>query len=166
MLVIGMCFITRYEIWGLNMSEFLPIFLLFIIFDFDLWPWTSVKVTITLVTRLELHTIIIIELNKIISYAYKANLKLKEFVKNRVSPTTFFFFQLKIFSHNATKFKLRLTPAWTDIITFSFLHLHEIVEGLYFHFSLSVCVCVCVSVRLLTKCRSNRYTNFDAVFAK
>ena len=28
------------------------------------------------------------------------------------------------------------------------LHLHEIVEGLYFHFSLSVCVCVRVSVRL------------------
>ena len=53
-----------------------------------------------------------------------------------------------------------------------FLHLHEIVEGLYFYFSLSVyvcvcvCVCVCLSVRLLTKCRSNRYTDFDAVFAK
>ena len=29
-----------------------------------------------------------------------------------------------------------------------------------------VCVCVCLSVRLLTKCRSNRYTDFDAVFAK
>ena len=29
-----------------------------------------------------------------------------------------------------------------------FLHLHEIVEGLYFHCSLSVCVCVCVCVRL------------------
>ena len=26
------------------------------------------------------------------------------------------------------------------------LHLHEIVEGLYFHCSLSVCVCVCVCV--------------------
>ena len=26
-----------------------------------------------------------------------------------------------------------------------FLHLHEIVKGLYFHCSLSVCVCVCVS---------------------
>ena len=47
-----------------------------------------------------------------------------------------------------------------------FLHLHEIVEGLYFYFSLSVCVCVCVPVRLLTKCRSNSYTDFDAVFAK
>ena len=32
----------------------------------------------------------------------------------------------------------------------------------------SVClsVCVCLSVRLLTKCRSNRYTDVDAVFAK
>ena len=28
-----------------------------------------------------------------------------------------------------------------------FLHLHKIVEGLYFHCSLSVCLCVCVSVR-------------------
>ena len=32
-------------------------------------------------------------------------------------------------------------------ITFSFfLHLHEIVEGLYFHSSLSVCVCLCVRI--------------------
>ena len=31
---------------------------------------------------------------------------------------------------------------------------------------LSVCVCVCLSVRLWTKCRSNRYTDFDAVFAE
>ena len=29
-----------------------------------------------------------------------------------------------------------------------FLHLHEIVKRLYFHFSLSVYVCVCVSVCL------------------
>ena len=29
-----------------------------------------------------------------------------------------------------------------------------------------VCVCVCVSVRLLIKCWSNSYTDFDAVFAK
>ena len=29
-----------------------------------------------------------------------------------------------------------------------------------------VCVWVCVSVRLLTKCRSNSYTDFDAVFDK
>ena len=27
-------------------------------------------------------------------------------------------------------------------------------------------MCVCVIDRLLTKCRSNRYTDFDAVFAK
>ena len=32
------------------------------------------------------------------------------------------------------------------IQTNSFLHLHEIVEGLYFHSSLSVCVCLCVCV--------------------
>ena len=37
----------------------------------------------------------------------------------------------------------------TDQIYLAFLHLHEIVEGLYFHYSLSVClsVCVCVCVR-------------------
>ena len=29
-----------------------------------------------------------------------------------------------------------------------------------------LCVCVCVSVRLLKKCRSDCYTDFDAVFAK
>ena len=28
------------------------------------------------------------------------------------------------------------------------LHLHEIVEGLYFYLSLSVCVCVCVCVSM------------------
>ena len=27
-----------------------------------------------------------------------------------------------------------------------FLHLHEIVEGLYFHCSLSVCLCVCPAI--------------------
>ena len=43
------------------------------------------------------------------------------------------------------------------------LHLHKIMERLYFYFSLSICLCVCVclSVRLWTKCRSNRYTDFD-----
>ena len=48
------------------------------------------------------------------------------------------------------------------------LHLHEIVEGLYFHFSLSVCVCVCLSVRhfLWTKFQPNGCTDLDAVFAK
>ena len=34
-----------------------------------------------------------------------------------------------------------------------FLHLHEIVEGLYFHCSLSVCMCVCVCVR--NSCEQN-----------
>ena len=35
-----------------------------------------------------------------------------------------------------------------------FLHLHEIVEGLYFYFSLSVCVSVCLSL-----CVSNFLVN-------
>ena len=38
---------------------------------------------------------------------------------------------------------------------FSFLHLHEIVEGLYFHCSLSVCLCVCVSVCVRNSCEQN-----------
>ena len=48
------------------------------------------------------------------------------------------------------------------------LHLHEIVEGLYFHFSLSVCVSVCLCVRyfLWTKFQPNECTDLDAVFAK
>ena len=29
-----------------------------------------------------------------------------------------------------------------------------------------VCLCVCVSICLWTKCRSNRYTNFDAIFVR
>ena len=35
------------------------------------------------------------------------------------------------------------------LLFFFFLHLHKIVEGLYFHCSLSVCVClsVCLCVR-------------------
>ena len=66
----------------------------------------------------------------------------------------------------------------------SLLHLHEIVEGLYFHFSLSVCLCVCVSVCLCvcvcvcvsvclcvrhflwTKFQLNGCTDLDAVFTK
>ena len=39
---------------------------------------------------------------------------------------------------------------WLDLITkmstFEYLHLHEIVVGLYFHCSLFVCVCMCVCV--------------------
>ena len=53
------------------------------------------------------------------------------------------------------------------------LHLHEIVEGLYFHCSLSVCVCVCVFVclsvcpaLLVNKFQRNGCTDLDAVFAK
>ena len=50
------------------------------------------------------------------------------------------------------------------------LHLHEIVEGLYFHCSLSVCVCVCVCLCvycfLWTKFQPNGCTDLDAVFAK
>ena len=51
-------------------------------------------------------------------------------------------------------------------IVFAFLHLHEIVEGLYFHCSLSVCVCVCPAELLLTKIKPNEWTDLDAVFAK
>ena len=61
-------------------------------------------------------------------------------------------------------------------ISFHFLHLHEIVEGLYFHCSLSVCVCVsvCLSVCLSvcpaeflwTKFQPNAWTDLDAIFAK
>ena len=52
-----------------------------------------------------------------------------------------------------------------------FLHLHEIVEGLYFHCSLSVCLCVCVCVCvcpdfLWTKFQPNGCTDLDAIFAK
>ena len=35
------------------------------------------------------------------------------------------------------------------------LHLHEIVEGLYFHCSLSVCLCVCVCVCVQNSCEQN-----------
>ena len=41
-----------------------------------------------------------------------------------------------------------------------FLHLHEIVEGLYFHFSLSVCVCVCLSGFLVNKIPAERMHRF------
>ena len=46
-----------------------------------------------------------------------------------------------------------------------FLHLHEIVERLYFHCSLST-VCVSVWICLWTKFQPNRWTDWDAVFAK
>ena len=54
----------------------------------------------------------------------------------------------------------------------SLLHLHKIVEGLYFHCSLSVCrsvclsVCLCVRLCLWTKFQPNKWTYLDAVFAK
>ena len=63
-----------------------------------------------------------------------------------------------------------------DDRSLSFLHLHEIVEGLYFHCSLSVClfvwvsvcvsVCLCVRHFLWTKFQPNGCTDLDAVFAK
>ena len=54
-----------------------------------------------------------------------------------------------------------------------FLHLYEIVEGLYFHYSLSVCLsvyqCVCVSVcpaLLVNKIPAKRMNRFGCGFAK
>ena len=46
------------------------------------------------------------------------------------------------------------------------LHLHEIVEGLYFHFSLSVCLSVCVTDFSCEQNSSRTDTLIDAVFAK
>ena len=43
-----------------------------------------------------------------------------------------------------------------------FIHLHEIVEGLYFHYNLSVCL----SISLFTKFQPNGCTDLDAFFAK
>ena len=54
----------------------------------------------------------------------------------------------------------------SDLDSFSWLHLHKIVEVLYFHCSLSVCVCVsvCLCVRhfLWTKFLPNECTDLDA----
>ena len=55
---------------------------------------------------------------------------------------------------------LNVTQTWIVV-----LHLHEIVEGLYFHFSLSACVSVCPDF-LWTKFKPNEWTDLDAVFAK
>ena len=38
-----------------------------------------------------------------------------------------------------------------------FLHLYEIVEGLYFYFSLTVCACACLSVNKIPAKRMDRY---------
>ena len=43
-----------------------------------------------------------------------------------------------------------------------FLHLHEIVEGLYFYCSLSVCVSVCVSVSLCVRLCEQNSSRTDA----
>ena len=46
-----------------------------------------------------------------------------------------------------------------------FLHLHEIVEGLYFQFSLSVCLSVCVSGSfLVNKIPAERMHRFGRGF--
>ena len=49
---------------------------------------------------------------------------------------------------------------------FFFLHLHDIVEGLYFHSSLCVCVClsVCVSRFLVNKIPAERIHRFGRGF--
>ena len=53
----------------------------------------------------------------------------------------------------------------TGTFTNQFLHLHEIVERLYFHFSLSVCLCVCPALPV-NEIPAERMNDFDAVFAK
>ena len=48
------------------------------------------------------------------------------------------------------------------------LHLHEIVEGLYFHCNLSVCLCVCVSVcpaLIVNKIPAERMNRFGRGFS-
>ena len=60
--------------------------------------------------------------------------------KNYISSGHLFFLQKKTVSE-AIKYN-----CW-------FLHLHEILEGLYFHCSLSVCLCVCLCVRI--SCEQN-----------
>ena len=47
-----------------------------------------------------------------------------------------------------------------------FLHLHEIVERLYFHWTVCLCVCECGRLSLWTKFQPNGWTDLDAVFAK
>ena len=54
-----------------------------------------------------------------------------------------------------------------DYMICTLLHLHEIVEGLYFHFSLSVCLSVCVSVcpaLLVNKIPAERMNRFGRGF--
>ena len=74
--------------------------------------------------------------------------------------------------HNRYDFGIGLNN-WkqNNLIYMLLLHLHEIVEGLYFHFSLFVCLSVCLSVCvsdifLLTKFQPTGWTDLDAVFAK
>ena len=50
---------------------------------------------------------------------------------------------------------MELLQVVTQILELYFLHLHEIVEGLYFHCSLSVCVSVCLSVCPVFSCEQN-----------
>ena len=63
---------------------------------------------------------------------------------------------LPIINHQYV-FVLNLWSKLHDCPQLVLLHLHEIVEGLYFHCSLSVCVCVCLSVCLCVQfsCEQN-----------
>ena len=45
---------------------------------------------------------------------------------------------------DAIRHGAKLKSVSDNVSTVHSLQLHEIVEGLYFHYSLSVCVCVCV----------------------
>ena len=50
-----------------------------------------------------------------------------------------------------------------NLICYVFLHLHEIVEGLYFRFSLSVCVSECPAL-LVNKIPAERMHRFGRGF--
>ena len=63
-------------------------------------------------------------------------------------PTFIFWIDIRVMfgKNNVYTFTVPLINPTQNTFFFwwDFLHLHEIVEGLYFHCSLSVCLCVCV----------------------
>ena len=80
--------------------------------------------------------------------------------------TEFFFLTIEILQYTVFRF---LNEILKEDLTFLeyFLHLHEIVEGLYFHCSLSVCLSVCVCVSgciLVNKIPAERMHRFGRGF--